>query len=230
MLDGELVCLGDDGRSLFHRLLFRRDWPCLFAFDLLEVDGEDLRDQPLSARKRGLRQILPRTDSRLLYVDHLERRGSALFRAACDRDLEGIVAKWRHGRYERDGVSTSWLKIKNPGYSQMASPPQPRAAHGHRPAPRFSASTRRNAQGRRPSWHVFQIDLDRDPDEDAPLYRRRRRSSRAMMALAVVSASASHSARSASAARFGPPLVNARRVAIGPVDGAPALRASSVRY
>jgi len=120
VLDGELVCLGDDGRSLFHRLLFRRDWPCLFAFDLLEVDGEDLRDQPLSALKRGLRQILPRTDSRLLFVDHLERRGSALFRAACDRDLEGIVAKWRHGRYERDGVSTSWLKIKNPGYSQMA--------------------------------------------------------------------------------------------------------------
>jgi ATP-dependent DNA ligase len=84
-------------------------------------DGEDLRDQPLSARKRRLRQILPRGDSRLLYVDLLERRGSALFHAACERDLEGIVAKWRHGRYERDGVSTSWLKIKNPAYSQMAA-------------------------------------------------------------------------------------------------------------
>jgi bifunctional non-homologous end joining protein LigD len=118
VLDGELVCLGDDGRALFHRLLFRRDWPFFFAFDLLEVDGEDLRDQPLAARKRPLRrQIMPRRDSRLLYVDHLERRGSALSRAACERDLEGIVAKWRHGRYERDGVSTSWLKIKNPAYS-----------------------------------------------------------------------------------------------------------------
>jgi hypothetical protein len=63
---------------------------------------------------------MPRGDSRLLYVDHLERRGSELFRAACARDLEGIVAKWRYGPYERDGVSTSWLKIKNPAYSQMA--------------------------------------------------------------------------------------------------------------
>jgi bifunctional non-homologous end joining protein LigD len=119
VLDGELVCLGDDGRSRFHRLLFRRDWPFFYAFDLLEVDGEDLRDQPLTARKRRLRQSLPREDSRLLYVDHLERCGSALFHAACARDLEGIVAKWRRGRYERDGLSTSGLKIKNPAYSQM---------------------------------------------------------------------------------------------------------------
>jgi hypothetical protein len=36
-----------------------------------------------------------------------------------DRDLEGVVAKWTQGRYERDGVSTSWIKIKNPEYSQI---------------------------------------------------------------------------------------------------------------
>jgi ATP-dependent DNA ligase len=41
-----------------------------------------------------------------------------LFKAACGRDVEGIVAKWAHGRYETDGVSTSWLKVKNPQYSQ----------------------------------------------------------------------------------------------------------------
>jgi bifunctional non-homologous end joining protein LigD len=59
VLDGELVCLGDDGRALFHRLLYRRDWPSFFAFDL-EVDGEGLRDQPLSARKApAAGQILP---------------------------------------------------------------------------------------------------------------------------------------------------------------------------
>ena len=63
---------------------------------------------------------MPRIDSRLLYVDNLPRRGVELFRAVCARDLEGIVAKWRDGRYETDGVSTSWLKIKNPDYSQMA--------------------------------------------------------------------------------------------------------------
>jgi ATP-dependent DNA ligase len=61
---------------------------------------------------------MPRIDSRLLYVDHLKARGCDLFRAACDRDLEGIVAKWSRGPYPRDGITTSWIKIKNPAYSQ----------------------------------------------------------------------------------------------------------------
>ena len=73
VLDGELVCLGDDRRALFHRLLYRRDWPSFFAFDLLEVDGEALRDQPLSVRKRRLPRIVPRHDSRLLYGPTIRR-------------------------------------------------------------------------------------------------------------------------------------------------------------
>jgi bifunctional non-homologous end joining protein LigD len=120
VLDGEVVCLDPDGRSNFYTLMFRRDWPYFYAFDLLRVDGEDLRERLLVERKRRLRAIMPRIESRLLYVDHLETRGSALFQAACERDLEGIVGKWRDGRYETDGVSTSWVKIKNPTYSQMA--------------------------------------------------------------------------------------------------------------
>jgi len=43
ILDGEIVCLNDDGHSTFHRPLFRRDWPYFYAFDLVAVDGEDLR-------------------------------------------------------------------------------------------------------------------------------------------------------------------------------------------
>jgi bifunctional non-homologous end joining protein LigD len=120
VLDGEIVCLDRDGCSNFYSLMFRRDWPYFYAFDVLSIDGEDLRDRPLIERKRRLRTILPRIDSRLLYVDDLPQRGIALFNAACRRDLEGIVGKWRDGRYETDGVSTSWLKIKNPHYSQMA--------------------------------------------------------------------------------------------------------------
>jgi bifunctional non-homologous end joining protein LigD len=119
VLDGEIVCLDRDGRSNFYSLMFRRDWPYFYAFDVLSIEGEDLRDRPLVERKRRLRAIMPRIDSRLLYVDDLPRRGTALFNAARDRDLEGIVGKWRDGRYERDGVSTSWLKMKNPQYSQM---------------------------------------------------------------------------------------------------------------
>ena len=93
VLDGEIVCLDRDGRSNFYNLMFRRDWPYFYAFDVLSIEGEDLRDRPLVERKCRLRAIMPRIDSRLLYVDDLPRRGTALFDAACQRDLEGVVGK-----------------------------------------------------------------------------------------------------------------------------------------
>jgi ATP-dependent DNA ligase len=116
---GSIVCLDADGRTNFYNLMLRRDWPYFFAFDLLSVDGEDLRAKPLLERKRCLKRIMPRVDSRLLFVDHVSERGKALFREACRMDVEGIVAKWTRGPYHGDGVNTSWVKIKNPGYSQM---------------------------------------------------------------------------------------------------------------
>ena len=118
ILDGELVCLAPDGRARFHRLMFRCEAPFYMAFDLLELDGEDLREFPQLERKRQLRRLIPRESSRLRYVDHITGRGCALFAAACRRDLEGVVAKWAHGSYQR-GLATSWLKIRNPQYSQM---------------------------------------------------------------------------------------------------------------
>ena len=68
ILDGEIVCLDNEGRSVFYPLMFRRDWPYFCAFDLLAVDGEDLRAWPLRERKRRLRAIMPapRVRSRLL--------------------------------------------------------------------------------------------------------------------------------------------------------------------
>jgi bifunctional non-homologous end joining protein LigD len=93
--------------------------PHFFAFDLVEFEDEDLCARPLIERKRRLKAILLRPGSRLRYVDHVVGRGIDLFREACRRDLEGIVGKWRNGRYETDGASTSWVKIKNPAYSQM---------------------------------------------------------------------------------------------------------------
>ena len=50
--------------------------------------------------------------------NHIVGRGVHLYRAACAEDLEGIVAKWRHGVYQSGGGTTSWLKIKNPNYTQ----------------------------------------------------------------------------------------------------------------
>jgi bifunctional non-homologous end joining protein LigD len=106
------------GRN-FYRLMFRRDRPFFYAFDVLAIDGEDLRMLPLLDRKRRLRAIVPRQPSRLLHVDAIEERGTGLFRLACRCDLEGIVAKWARGTYQCDGRGTSWLKIKNPQCSQM---------------------------------------------------------------------------------------------------------------
>ena len=72
----------------------------------------------LIERKHLLRNVVPRSDSRLLYVNHIESKGVELFREVCRRDLEGIVAKWNRGTYV-SGDQTSWIKIKNPAYSQM---------------------------------------------------------------------------------------------------------------
>jgi bifunctional non-homologous end joining protein LigD len=97
--------------------LFRREWPWFYAFDLLAVDGYDLRQLPLLDRKRRLKAIMPTPDSRVRYVQHVEGRGTDLFGAVCDRDLEGIVGKWRRGMYGSDPSRTSWVKIKNPTYT-----------------------------------------------------------------------------------------------------------------
>jgi len=72
----------------------------------------------LLERKRRLKALVPRVETRFLYLDPVERRAVELFQAVCRADLEGVVAKWKHGPYHSDGVTTSWLKIKNPTYSQ----------------------------------------------------------------------------------------------------------------
>ncbi len=59
--------------------------------------------------------------TRLLYVDHVLARGRDFFQVACAHDLEGIVGKLANGRYHADGTSTNWIKIKNPGYTQMTA-------------------------------------------------------------------------------------------------------------
>jgi ATP dependent DNA ligase-like protein len=119
VLDGEICCLKPDGRTDFNKLLFQREWPHFYAFDVLSIDGRDLIGLPLLKRKRLLLHIMPRIETRLLYLDHIENRGCDLFRVARERDLEGIVAKWAHGRYQTDGRRTSWVKIRNPAYSQL---------------------------------------------------------------------------------------------------------------
>jgi bifunctional non-homologous end joining protein LigD len=111
------VCLDDRGYSQFNELFFRRGDPFFYAFDLVWLNGEDLRNRPLLERKTALRELAP-ASSRLLYLDHLENDGRALFAKACELDLEGIVAKQKSGIYFGETNRTTWHKIKNPEYSQ----------------------------------------------------------------------------------------------------------------
>jgi bifunctional non-homologous end joining protein LigD len=116
ILDGELVCVGADGQPQFYALMFRRAQPLFYAFDVLSLDGEDLRELPLLERKRRLRRLVPRRGSRLLYVEHVGRRGRDLFRVICERDLEGIVGKLAHAPYITQ--PSPWVKVLNPWYTQ----------------------------------------------------------------------------------------------------------------
>jgi hypothetical protein len=99
-------------------MLARRRQFCESQPDVLCINGKDLRDLPLHERKRRLARTMPWVESRLMLLEPIERRGRRLFELACERDLEGIVAKWKQGSYQSDGHGTSWLKIKNPHYSQ----------------------------------------------------------------------------------------------------------------
>jgi bifunctional non-homologous end joining protein LigD len=118
VLDGEIVRLDSAGRSNFADLFYRRGEPIFVAFDLLSVGGRDLRAQPLHARKRELRRLLPAQSATILYCDEVEHTGCDLFQLACEHDLEGIVAKWKYGRYTAGREETTWVKIRNANYSQ----------------------------------------------------------------------------------------------------------------
>src|SRR5690242_4975590 len=120
VLDGEIVCLDSAGRSQFKQLLFRRGNPCFAAFDLLWLNGEDMRGLALTERKRRLKRILSRKKvSPVLYVNHILGGGTKLFEAVCAADLEGIVAKPKRSTYHFTPEQTCWLKIKNANYSQV---------------------------------------------------------------------------------------------------------------
>jgi len=115
VLDGEIVCLDDQGKPRFDWLLHRRHPVVFVAFDLLWLNGRDHRQKPLVERKAALRKLLPTRSPYVLYANFVIERGVGLFRAACVRDLEGIVAKKKDEPYA-DNVR--WIKVKNPGYSQ----------------------------------------------------------------------------------------------------------------
>jgi bifunctional non-homologous end joining protein LigD len=114
--DGEAVLLGVDGISDFAGLYSGKhnDEIQLYAFDILALDGDDLRKLPLHLRKTNLARLLARrADGIHLAPFEQGEIGPDLFKAACQMGLEGLVSKRRDSRY-RAGTSRDWIKVKNP--------------------------------------------------------------------------------------------------------------------
>ena len=115
LIDGEAVVIDAEGRSSFQALqnALKGDPASIdfYAFDLLELDGEDLTRLPLLERKKKLEEILPAKSPILRYSDHIQGRGEELLNRFCDAGLEGVISKLADSDYvgARDG---SWLKIK----------------------------------------------------------------------------------------------------------------------
>jgi bifunctional non-homologous end joining protein LigD len=79
ILDGEIACVDDGGQPVFRDLLFHRRQCVFIVFDLLCLNGKDLRTLPLIERKAALKKLLRRKRSRILYLDHVDGDGRLLF-------------------------------------------------------------------------------------------------------------------------------------------------------
>ena len=115
ILDGEVVAIDEEGRINFWDPMRGRGVLTFAAFDLLWLNGRDLRGLPLTQRKKRLERLIPAAVGALTRVPCFEEEGRELFQAACSLDLEGVVAKRKADRY---GPETTWYKIKNPTYTQ----------------------------------------------------------------------------------------------------------------
>jgi len=108
LIDGEAVLCDENGLAVFE--LIRRHGALagavLCAFDLLELDGKDLRGEPIEERKRLLAKLLKGAHLSILLNEHFEDDGAAVYRAACQLGCEGIVSK-RLGSLYRSGAFPS---------------------------------------------------------------------------------------------------------------------------
>jgi bifunctional non-homologous end joining protein LigD len=122
LLDGEIVALDAEGRSSFARLqqgLKAGDVPLTYyVFDLLELDGRDLRGEPLVRRKELLRKLLQNPPDAVRYSDHVAGHGDEVLAKACRMGLEGVVSKRADMAYE-SMRSHGWLKSKCTGNDEF---------------------------------------------------------------------------------------------------------------
>jgi bifunctional non-homologous end joining protein LigD len=121
VLDGEVVASDADGRPNFARLHVRWTRPNalhLWAFDLLWLNGHDVRSQPLVSRQACLQALLERFGYPAISLSESFEDGLALLRAAEARGLEGIVSKRRDASY-RSGECRDWRKVKTAAWRAL---------------------------------------------------------------------------------------------------------------
>jgi len=115
LIDGEIIVTDKTGLAVFDLILRRRHErdAVLVAFDLIELDGKDLRRSPLEHRKNMLAKLIRAPRPGVAVNEHYEGDGDIVFHHACKLGCEGIVSK-RLGSPYRSGRSKYWVKVKNP--------------------------------------------------------------------------------------------------------------------
>lgn len=122
-IDGELVALDERGHSHFASLQAATNdgaeaTLAYYAFDLLSLDGKDMRKKPLTDRKSALEKIIPVDDDILHFSDHIAGKGEAVIGKACGMGLEGIISKKTSAKY-KSGRGSSWIKSKCVGRDEF---------------------------------------------------------------------------------------------------------------
>jgi bifunctional non-homologous end joining protein LigD len=146
--------LGPDGLSRFEELSRREAarTAILYAFDLIELDGEDLRRRPFLDRKAALAQLLSGLKARILVNEHFVEDGLTVFAHACRLGAEGIVSKKIDGMY-RSGPCRVWIKVRNPASVAVE---RERSENWNRRASGgcagFTCRSRTSLPGARQSW------------------------------------------------------------------------------
>jgi bifunctional non-homologous end joining protein LigD len=116
LIDGEITACDERGLPVFDLLRHGsriKPEAVLFAFDLLEFNGEDLRSRPIELRKRQLAQLVQHATAGIRLSEHLHGDGAQIFAHACTLGCEGIVSKRLWSRYT-SGRTPDWIKTKNP--------------------------------------------------------------------------------------------------------------------
>jgi bifunctional non-homologous end joining protein LigD len=115
LIDGEAIVTNDSGLAVFDLIRRQRHGGAavLCAFDLIELEGEDLRRTPIEQRKSTLAKLVRAPRPGIVLNEHYEGYGEIIFQHACKLGCEGIVSK-RLGSPYRSGRSAHWVKVKNP--------------------------------------------------------------------------------------------------------------------